>query len=147
MVFSDGIPAVPRNAKLSEFRSKPFRGREKCSEFLTLQQKLSKTLGIPFRTIPRKRKQLGILFRGTKIKVNFPEFRRQNQGPAGSSAPHKYVLKCTRLLFRVYSAEFFQNEIPLPTLLWAYFCEYSAISLHSETCACSRKNFSDFLPS
>jgi hypothetical protein len=28
------------------------------------------TLGIPFRTIPRKRKQLGIPFCGTKIEAN-----------------------------------------------------------------------------
>jgi hypothetical protein len=34
MVFcSDGIPAVTRNRKLSEFRSEPFRGRDKCKEF------------------------------------------------------------------------------------------------------------------
>jgi hypothetical protein len=33
MVISDGIPAVPRNRKLSEFRSEPFRGRENSSEF------------------------------------------------------------------------------------------------------------------
>jgi hypothetical protein len=29
LVYSDGIPAVPRDAKLSEFRSEPFRGRER----------------------------------------------------------------------------------------------------------------------
>jgi hypothetical protein len=29
-----------------------------------------KTLGIPFRTIPRKRKMLGIPFHGTKIEAN-----------------------------------------------------------------------------
>ncbi len=29
-----------------------------------------KTLGIPFQTLPRKRKQLGIPFRGTKIEEN-----------------------------------------------------------------------------
>ncbi len=29
-----------------------------------------KILRIPFRTLPRKRKQLGIPFRGTKIKAN-----------------------------------------------------------------------------
>jgi hypothetical protein len=33
LVCSGEIPAVPRNGKLSEFRSKPFRRREKCSEF------------------------------------------------------------------------------------------------------------------
>jgi hypothetical protein len=49
--------------------------------------------GIPFRTIPQKRKQLGIPFRRTKIKLNLPEFRRRNPDPArnrslGSSVPH-----------------------------------------------------------
>jgi hypothetical protein len=39
-----------------------------------VEQKLKQTLGIPFRTIPRKRKQLGIPFCGTKMQVNFPEF-------------------------------------------------------------------------
>ena len=67
MVNSDGIPVVPRNrksrnsvpnpsaeekttrnsvpwnqnrCKFSEFRSKPFRGREHNSEFLSVQQKI-----------------------------------------------------------------------------------------------------------
>ncbi len=40
LVNSDGIPAIPRNAKLSEFRSEPFQGWEKCSEFRTVAQKL-----------------------------------------------------------------------------------------------------------
>ncbi len=97
MVCSDRIPAVLRNRKLSEFYSKLFRGRKKCSEFFTVEQNGSKlsgfrsepfrgrekcsefstveqkkvTLGIPFRTIPRRRKQLRILFCGTKIEENF----------------------------------------------------------------------------
>jgi hypothetical protein len=102
MVCSDRILAVPLNRKLSEFHSKLFRGREKnaqnsvpwnknwskllefrsepfhvrekCSEFSTLEQKKKQTLGIPFLTIPRKRKQLGILFRGTNIEANFRNF-------------------------------------------------------------------------
>jgi hypothetical protein len=32
LVYSGGIPAVPRKRKLSEFRSKPFRREEKVSE-------------------------------------------------------------------------------------------------------------------
>jgi hypothetical protein len=43
MVISDGIPGVPRNKK---------------------------TLGIPIQTLPWKRKQLEIPFRGTKIEAN-----------------------------------------------------------------------------
>ncbi len=46
----------------------PFHGREKCSEFRTVEKNWSKTLGILFRTIQRKRKQLGIPeFMPTKI--------------------------------------------------------------------------------
>jgi hypothetical protein len=39
MGISDGIPAVPRNRKLSEFRSEPFCGRENNSEFRSVEQK------------------------------------------------------------------------------------------------------------
>jgi hypothetical protein len=52
MVISDGISVVPRNRKLLEFRSEPFRGRENNSEFRSMKQKYKITLGIPFRTIP-----------------------------------------------------------------------------------------------
>jgi hypothetical protein len=38
-VYSDGIPAVLQNRKLSEFRSEPFRGRELNSEFRSVEQK------------------------------------------------------------------------------------------------------------
>jgi hypothetical protein len=38
MVISDGIPAVPRKRKLSEFRSEPFRGRENNFEFRSVEQ-------------------------------------------------------------------------------------------------------------
>ncbi len=94
LVYSSGIPAVPRNRKLLEFRCEPLLEREKCLEFCTVGQKWSKPLGfhsepflgrekcsenakkweqtlvIPFRTIPLKRIQLGIPFRGTKIEPN-----------------------------------------------------------------------------
>jgi hypothetical protein len=66
LVYSGGIPAVPRNVKLSEFRSEPFRGREKCSEFSTVEQKLKQNSWNIVPTIPRKRKQLGIPFRVDK---------------------------------------------------------------------------------
>jgi hypothetical protein len=39
MGISDGIPAVMRNRKLSEFRSEPFLGRENNSEFRSVGQK------------------------------------------------------------------------------------------------------------
>ncbi len=42
--------------KLSEFRSEPFRGIENNSEFRSVEQKLKNTHGIPFKTLPRKRK-------------------------------------------------------------------------------------------
>ncbi len=64
----------PRNRKLSEFSSEPFRKREKCSEFRTVDQKTKQAFGIWFRIIPRKRKQLGVPFRGTKLEANFLNF-------------------------------------------------------------------------
>jgi hypothetical protein len=51
MVISDGIPAVPRNRKFSEFRSGPFRGRENNSEFRPWNKnrsKFSEFLSKPF---------------------------------------------------------------------------------------------------
>jgi hypothetical protein len=38
MGISDGIPAVPRKRKLSEFRSEPFLGRENYSEFRSVEK-------------------------------------------------------------------------------------------------------------
>jgi hypothetical protein len=97
MVISDGIPAVPRNinprnsvpnpsaeekttrnsvplnknrSKLSEFPSEHFSGRENNSEFRSVEQKSKHTVRIPFRTLHRKRKKLGIPFRGTNIEAN-----------------------------------------------------------------------------
>jgi hypothetical protein len=82
MVISDGIPAVPRNrisrnsvpnpsaeektsrnsvprnrnrSKILEFPSEPFRGRKNISEFRSAEQKWKQNLGIPFRTLQRKR--------------------------------------------------------------------------------------------
>ncbi len=62
MGFSDGIPADPRNRKLSEFRSvekkykqlsefrsEPFRGWENDSEVRSVVYKKKQTLGMPFR--------------------------------------------------------------------------------------------------
>ncbi len=57
--------------KISEFRSEPFRGRENNSEFRSVEQKQKQTPIILFRTLLRKRTQLGIPFRGTKIDANF----------------------------------------------------------------------------
>ncbi len=50
----------------------PFLGREKCLEFRSVEQNWSKTLGISFRTIPQKRKQLGIPFRGKLTRLEKP---------------------------------------------------------------------------
>jgi hypothetical protein len=50
MIISDGIPAVPRNRNLSEFRSEPFRGRENNSEFCSVEQTRGReTTRNPFR--------------------------------------------------------------------------------------------------
>jgi hypothetical protein len=78
MVISDKIPAVLRNKKLSEFPSESFRERENNSEFRSVEQIKKQTLGNPFlRTLQRKRKQLGIPFRGTKIRSKLSEFRSE----------------------------------------------------------------------
>ncbi len=47
---------VPNSQKLSKFFSELFSGRKNNSEFRSVEQKEKQTLGIPFRTIPRKRK-------------------------------------------------------------------------------------------
>ncbi len=56
--------------KISEFRSEPFRGRENNSEFRSMEQRYKQTPIILFRTLLRKRAQLGIPFRGTKIDAD-----------------------------------------------------------------------------
>jgi hypothetical protein len=74
MVISDGIlfRILPRKRKqlgipfcgnknrsiLSEFPSEPFSGRENNSEFRSMEKIKKQTVGIPFRTIPRKRNLL-----------------------------------------------------------------------------------------
>ena len=88
MVISDGIPAVPRNRKPSEFRSEPFRGRENSSEVRSIEQKYKQTLRIAFQTLQRKRKQLGILFRGKNIKANCQN-SVPNHSPEEKPAQHK----------------------------------------------------------
>ncbi len=64
--------------KLSEFRSEPFRGRENSSEFRSLEQKYKHTLRITFQTLQRKRKQLWIPFRGTKLEASSRNFLRNS---------------------------------------------------------------------
>jgi hypothetical protein len=57
----DGIDGTNGNfweQKALGIRSEPFRGREKNSEFRSVEQKKKQTLEIPFRTFQRKRKQL-----------------------------------------------------------------------------------------
>ncbi len=55
--------------KFSEFRSKPFRGRENTSEFRSVDQNRSKLSKFPFKPLQRKRKQHGIPFRETEIEA------------------------------------------------------------------------------
>ncbi len=47
-----------------------FRGTENNLEFRSVEQKQKHTLRIPFRILQRKRKQLGIPFRGKNIEAN-----------------------------------------------------------------------------
>ncbi len=70
-IYHEVMFYVRWNRKLSKFRFEPLRGREKCSEFCTVEQKLKQTLGIPFRIIRQKKQMLGIPFHVTKIEANF----------------------------------------------------------------------------
>ncbi len=94
LVYSSGIPAVPRtgnswnsvpNHYLKEknawnsvqwdkneanpWDSVPYHSSEEKNA-RKMQKKWEQTLVIPFRTTPRKRIQLGIPFRGSKIEAN-----------------------------------------------------------------------------
>jgi len=136
---SGGIPAVPRNRKLLEFRSnrsaeeknaqnsvpwnknrsklwefcpEPFRGGENNSEFHSVEQIYKQTLGILFRTILRKRKQLGIPFRGTKIEEN----------PRNSAPNH--VSDKTCCLFCLLEQDFLSNKF-----FSCYFLLFRALEL------------------
>ncbi len=112
-------------------------------------------LGIPFRSIPRKRTQLGIPFHAIKIEIysrnavwTIPWKRNQHHFVKlfcccfaklvfsaefhsvsfrselrnwlfrGTRNASEWVFSSAELRksFRVYSAEFFRNEIPFPTL-------------------------------
>jgi hypothetical protein len=53
------------------------------------------TLGIPFRTIPRKRTQLGILFRVTKNINNLPNHSVEEK-PTQQNAAAKYFKNSVR---------------------------------------------------
>jgi hypothetical protein len=67
MGISNGIPAVPRNRKLSEFRSEPFRERENNSEFCSVEQQKKELLELCYESSAEE-KITGILFCGTKIE-------------------------------------------------------------------------------
>jgi hypothetical protein len=107
MVISDGIPGVPRKrkprnsvpnpsaeekttrnsvplnknrSKLSEFPSEPFSRKENNWDSVPWNQIEANSRnppGIPFRTLLRKRKQLGIPLRGRKIRNKLSEFRSE----------------------------------------------------------------------
>ncbi len=65
----NSVPWNKNRSKLSEYRSEPFRRRENNSD-CSVKQKQKQALGILFRTILRKRKQLGIPFRGTEKEID-----------------------------------------------------------------------------
>ncbi len=99
LVCSGAIPAVPQNwkprnsimnhsteekkarnfvpwnknrRKLSEFRSKPFRGRETNSEFRSVEQKKKQTLGILFRSMSQTKTHCQFcLLKQNFCKTNF----------------------------------------------------------------------------
>jgi hypothetical protein len=68
-VISDGIPAVPLNRKFSESVPNPSVEEKTTRNYVPWNNK-KQTLGIPFRTLQQKTKQLGSPFRGTKIEAN-----------------------------------------------------------------------------
>ncbi len=74
MVISNGIPAVPRNRKLSEVRSKPFRGRKTTRNSVPLNKIRSKLLEFPSNSSAEE-KTTRIPFRGKKIEALCRWFR------------------------------------------------------------------------
>ncbi len=54
----NSVPLEKNRSKLSEFPSEHFSRRENNPEFRSVEQIWKQTLGIPFRTIPRKRNLL-----------------------------------------------------------------------------------------
>ncbi len=73
--FSTDCPYTPRKRRNKWFIPTEFRlFRGTGNSRNTVEQKRKQTFGILFRSILRKRKQLGIPLRGTKIKGNFRNF-------------------------------------------------------------------------
>jgi hypothetical protein len=96
MAISDGIPAVPRNRKLSEFCSKSFRGRENSSEFCSVDTKIEASSHNSVGTLLQKRKQLGISFLGTKIEAyswNFIPNHSAEENTTRNSFPWNKIRK------------------------------------------------------
>jgi hypothetical protein len=89
IVISDGIPAVPRNRKFSEFRSEPFNGSENNSEFRSEEQQLKQNLGIPSNpSAEGKTTRNSVPW--NKIRIKLPEFRsepfRRRENNSGQNA-------------------------------------------------------------
>jgi hypothetical protein len=97
MVISDGIPAVLRNRKLSEFRSEPFCGRENDLNSIPLNRNRSKLFNFCSKAF-RKRKTSS---ESPKIEEKFQKvFSKTFRGRK-------------KALNSFDSAEFFQNIIPV----------------------------------
>jgi hypothetical protein len=75
------LPCITVYIRVGNFRQKNYSAEDGVGGTIGLFRWNSgcsverKTLGIPFRTIPRKREMLGILYRGTKIEAKLSEFR------------------------------------------------------------------------
>ncbi len=69
-VISVGIPAVPRNRKSRNSVPNPSAEEKRTRNSVPLNKKQKQSLEFPFRSLQRKRKQLGIPFRGTNIEAN-----------------------------------------------------------------------------
>jgi hypothetical protein len=151
MVISDGIPAVPRNrklrnsvpnrsaeqkttrnsvlwnknrSKLLEFPSEPFRGRETTRNSVPRIEKYKQTLGIPFRTITRKRKQLAqnAAIRSTSLYLPLPSpLTPPPMSPVLNTCNIFFVavgLDCSGFLVEKQKPEWFYLQIlAIPALL------------------------------
>ncbi len=97
LVCSGGIPAFPRNTKLSEFRSDQFIVRKNALNSVhTMEQYYKQTLGIPFSTFPWKKILVRILFRERKIEANSIPNHCAEEKTTRNTVPRKKIDKNSR---------------------------------------------------
>jgi hypothetical protein len=94
MVISDGIPGVPRNRKSRNSVPNPSAEEITTRKSVPWNKNGSKLSEFRFRTLPKKRKEHGFPFRGTKIEGNSP-FRTINSEQNAAAENFKIVLEKT----------------------------------------------------